>query len=154
MILEPKKRKTVTASTFSPSICLEVIGPDAVILVFWLSYKPAFLLPSFTVVKKFFSFFLLSVIRVVSSAYLRLLIFLPILFPACDSSSWFQHFTWCTLHICYIHKITICSLVVLLFQFWTNPLFLSGSNCRFLTCIQVSQETDGGIIPVYCCCCC
>ena len=32
--LEPKKIKSVTASTFSPSICSEVMGPDAVILVF------------------------------------------------------------------------------------------------------------------------
>ena len=28
-----KKTKSVTASTFSPSICHEVMGPDAVILV-------------------------------------------------------------------------------------------------------------------------
>ena len=35
VILEPKKIKSVTASTFSPSICHEVIGPlDAIILVF------------------------------------------------------------------------------------------------------------------------
>ena len=34
VILEPKKRKSVTTSTFSPSICHAVIGPDAVILVF------------------------------------------------------------------------------------------------------------------------
>ena len=32
--LEPRKIKLATASTFSPSICLEVIGPDAMILVF------------------------------------------------------------------------------------------------------------------------
>ena len=30
-ILEPKKRKSVTTSTFSPSICHEVMGPDAMI---------------------------------------------------------------------------------------------------------------------------
>ena len=43
MILEPKKRKSITASTFSPSICLELMGPDALILVFLiLSFKPAF----------------------------------------------------------------------------------------------------------------
>ena len=29
VILEPKKLKSATASTFSPSICHEVIGPDA-----------------------------------------------------------------------------------------------------------------------------
>ena len=34
VILEPKKRKFVTASTFSPSICHEVMGLDAMILVF------------------------------------------------------------------------------------------------------------------------
>ena len=34
MILEPKKIKSVTASTFSPSICYKVMGPDAMILVF------------------------------------------------------------------------------------------------------------------------
>ena len=33
VILEPKKRKSVTISTFSPSICREVMGPDAMILV-------------------------------------------------------------------------------------------------------------------------
>ena len=34
VILEPKKIKLVTASTFPPSICHEVMGPDAMILVF------------------------------------------------------------------------------------------------------------------------
>ena len=33
-ILEPKKIKSVTVSIVSPSICHEVMGPDAVILVF------------------------------------------------------------------------------------------------------------------------
>ena len=43
VILEPKKRKSVTASTFSPSICHEVMGLDAIILVFLIfSFKPAF----------------------------------------------------------------------------------------------------------------
>ena len=34
VILEPKKIKSVSASTFYPCICHEVIGPDAMILVF------------------------------------------------------------------------------------------------------------------------
>ena len=34
VILEPKKRKSVTISTFSPSIYHKVMGPDAMILVF------------------------------------------------------------------------------------------------------------------------
>ena len=39
-----------------PSICYEVIGPDAMILVFWiLSFKPAVSLSSFTLIKRLFS---------------------------------------------------------------------------------------------------
>ena len=34
VILEPKKIKSVTASTVCPSICHEMMGPDAMILVF------------------------------------------------------------------------------------------------------------------------
>ena len=64
------------------------MGPDAMILVFWtLSFKPTFSLSSFTFTKKLLSSSLLSAIRVVSSAYLRLLILLPaILIPAWASS--------------------------------------------------------------------
>ena len=40
VILEPPKIKSDTASTVSPSISHEVMGPDAMILVFWtLSFK-------------------------------------------------------------------------------------------------------------------
>ena len=58
-------------------------------LSFWmLSIKPTFSLSSFTFIKRLFSSSSLSAIRVVSSAYLRLLIFLPaILIQACASSS-------------------------------------------------------------------
>ena len=53
-----------------------------------VDFKPAFSLSSFTFIKRLFSSSSLSAIRVVSSAYLRLLIFLPeILIPACASSS-------------------------------------------------------------------
>ena len=34
VILEPKKRKSITVSIVSPFICHEVMGPDAMILVF------------------------------------------------------------------------------------------------------------------------
>ena len=73
----------------SLSICHEVMGPDAMILVFWmLSLRPAFSLSSFTFIKRLFGSSWLSATRVVSSAHLRLLIFLPaILIPACASSS-------------------------------------------------------------------
>ena len=67
----------------------EVMGPDAMMLVFWmLSFKPTFSLSTFTFITRLFSSSSLSAIRVVSSAYLRLLIFLPAtLIPAYASSS-------------------------------------------------------------------
>ena len=98
VILEPKKMKSNTVYTFSPSICHEVIGPDAMILVFQMfSFKPAFSLCSCTFIKRLFS----------------PLHFLPL--ECCHLhisgcwyfswQSWFQlvihlawHFTWCTLY--------------------------------------------------------
>ena len=78
VILEPKKIKSDTVSTVSPSICHEVMGPGTMIFVIWmLSFKPTFSLSSFTFIKRLFSSSSLSAIRVVLSAYLRLLIFLP-----------------------------------------------------------------------------
>ena len=87
VILEPKKINSITVSIVSPSICHEVMELDAIILVFWmLSFKPTFSLSSFTFIKRLFSFSLISAIRVVSSAYLRLLIFLlAILISVCAS---------------------------------------------------------------------
>ena len=69
--------KSATVSIVFPSICHEVMRPDAVTLVSWmLSFKPTFSLSSFTFIKRLFSSPLLLTVRVVSSAYLRLLIFL------------------------------------------------------------------------------
>ena len=89
-ILEPRKIKFFTVS---PSIFHEVMGPDAMIFVFrMLSFRPAFSLSSFTFIKRLFSSSFLSAIRVVSSAYLRLFIFLWIIFiPACALSSLVFH---------------------------------------------------------------
>ena len=170
------KIKSITVFIICPSICHEVMGPDAMILAFcmlsfiffsfifisrrlttlqycsafchtltWishgftciphpdspshlplypipLSFKPAFSLCSFSLIKRLFISSLISTIRIVSSAYLRLLIFLPaILIPACDSSS--PAFHICALHVSYINRVTICNLDVLLSQFWTSLLF-------------------------------
>jgi len=90
VILEPPKIKSLTVSLVSLSICHEVMGLGAMILVFWiLSFKPTFSVSSFIFIKRLFSSSLLSAIRVVSSAYLRLLIFLlEILIPSCASSTY------------------------------------------------------------------
>ena len=97
VISESTKIKSLTVSTVSPSICHEVMGLHAMILVFWmLSIKPIFSLSSFTFIKRLFSSSL-SAIRVVSSAYLGLLIFLSaILIPACASSSPAFHMMYST----------------------------------------------------------
>ena len=81
----PRKIKSVTVSIVSPSICHEVMELDAMIFVFWmLSFNPDFSLSFFTFTFRSSS---LSAIRVVSSAYVRLLIFLwAILIPVCASS--------------------------------------------------------------------
>ena len=53
VILEPRKIKS---DTVSPSIYHEVMGPDAMIFVFWmLSFKPTFSLSTFTFIKRLFS---------------------------------------------------------------------------------------------------
>ena len=98
VILEPKKIKSATVSIFSPSICHEVMGPDAMILVFWMFLSQLFCFP----------------LSVSSRGSLVPLLFLP--FCWCHLhiwgcwylpwQSWFLlvirpawHFTWCTLHL-------------------------------------------------------
>ena len=88
VILEPLKIKYLTVSIVSPSICHEVMGPDTMIFVFecWV-LSQLFHCP-FTFINRLLCSSSLSVIMVVSSVYLRLLIFLlAILIPACASSS-------------------------------------------------------------------
>ena len=148
VILEPKKVESVTISTVSPSICHEVMGPDAMILVFWmLSFKPAFSLAAFTFIKSLFSSSSLSAIRVMPYAYVRLLIFLSAIFippyPTYDPafclrySAKVKYIGW--QHAALIHffpnfKSVCCSM--------------SSSNCCSLTCIQVSQEAGRCGIPL------
>ena len=125
VILEPKKIKSVSVC-FPIYLSWSETGPDAMIFVFWmLSFKPAFSL--------------LSAIRVMSSAYMRLQIFLPaILILACASSN----LAFCMMYSAYklnkqgdnIHPLNIP------FPIGIVCSSMSGSNNCFLTCIQVSQE--------------
>ena len=92
VILEPKKISTYHCFHFFPFYlpCYDGTGcHDLSSCVFlMLNFKPAFSLFSFILINRFFSFSSYSTIRVVSSEYLRLLIFLlAILIPACHSSS-------------------------------------------------------------------
>ena len=103
-----------------------------------LSFKPTFSLSSFTLIKRLFSSSSFSAIRVVSSAYLTLLILLPaIVIPAYASSSP----AFCRIYSAYkLNKQgdSVRHLDVLLSQFLCCSI--SSSNCCFLTCIKVSQE--------------
>ena len=143
-----QEKKICHCFHFFSSICHEVMGPDAMILGFWmLSFKPAFSLSPFTFILRLFSSSSLSAIRVVSPEHLRLLVFLPIiLIPACDSSS----LAFCMMYAAY--KLNKQGDNI---QPWHNsfPNFelvhcsMSSSNCCFLTYIQISQEA-GRFIPV------
>ena len=117
------------------------MGLDATILVFWmLSFKPSFSLSSFTFIKRLFSSSL-SAIRVMSPAYRRLVIFLPAIFiPACASS-------YPAFHMMYsAYKLNKQGDNM---QPWRTPFLIwepvfcsmSSSNCCFLICIQIAQET-------------
>ena len=142
VILEPKKIPSVTVSIVSPSICHEVIGPDAMIFIFWmLSFKAAFSLSSFTFIKRLLSSISLFAIRVVWSAYLRLLIFLPeILISTCASSS----LAFCMMYSAYnLNKQgDNTQLLCTPFPIWNQSVVPCPVlwNCCFLICIQISQE--------------
>ena len=51
-----------------------------------------------------------------------------------------QSFSWCTLHISWISRVTIYSLVHSFSYLEPVCCSMASSNCCFLTCIQVSQE--------------
>ena len=85
----PLKKKSLSLFPLFPHLFAMKWWDHAMIIIFWmLSFKSAFNSPLSLSIKRLFSSSLLSNIRVVSSAYLRLLIFLPaILIPAYASSS-------------------------------------------------------------------
>ena len=116
------------------------MGPDAMIFILWmLSFKPAFWLSCFTFIKRLFSSSSLSAIRVMSSAYLRLLVFLPaILLPANDSSSPSFHMMYSA------YKVNKQGDSI---QPWCTPFLIwnqSVVHVQFslclLTCMQISQK--------------
>ena len=142
MILEPKKIKSVTVSTFPPSICHEVMGLDAVMFIFrTLRFKPGFSFLSFIFMKRLFSYSSLSAITVVSSAYLKLLLFLlAILIPACALSSLAFHMMYSA---CKLKKqVTVYRLDILLSQFGASPLFHVKFYLLLLSLPLLSQDNS------------
>ena len=95
---------------------------------------------SFTLIKRLFKSSLLSAVKVVSSAYLRLLLFLPaILIPACASSSPAFRMMYSAYEL---NKqgddIKPCCSPLQILRQSVIPCHF---NCCYMTCIQVSQET-------------
>ena len=110
---------------------------DAMILDFcMLSFKPAFSL--FFPLKRLFSSALLSAI----GGIICISQVVDISPGNPDSRLYLIQPGWMMYSACQIiSRVTIYTLDILLSQFWTSPLFISGSNCCFLSCIQDSQET-------------
>ena len=102
------------------------------IFIFWmLSFKPVFSLSAFTFVKRLFSSSLLYAIRVVSSAYLRLLIFLhAILIPVCASSSLAFHMMYLAYKLNKQGDNT---------QPWCTPFPIWNQSVLFLLLLSVSS---------------
>ena len=71
-----QEKKIYHSFHFLPPICHEVMRRCCDLSFLNLSFKPVFLFFSFTLLKRLFSSSSLSAIRVVLSAYLKLLIFL------------------------------------------------------------------------------
>ena len=100
---------------------MKVMGPDAMILVFWmLSFKQAFSLSSFVFIKRLFSSSSLSAIRVVSSACLKLLI----------SLGNHQHpvISLHLPHLQYKHFTTFTSVFYLSASMWSVSIFIAPSG--------------------------
>ena len=116
--------------------------PDAMIFIFWmLNFKPAFLLSSFTFTKWLFRPFLLSAIKVVSSAFLRLLVFLlAISIPGCQSSN----LAFCTVNSAYTLNSQGDNI-----QLWCIPFSILNQSvvpCPVLLLDQHTGGREGGLV--------
>ena len=149
MILEPKKGKLATASTFSPSVCDELMRLHAKILAYFnVEFQASFfILFFFMLFKRLFSYSLLSSIRVVLSAYMRWFIcLLEILIPACDSFT--LAFQWGTLHISYIRREKIYSLLYSFLSFEPVSCSMSGSVAFWPTYRLLRGQVSWSGIPI------
>ena len=140
VLLEPKKIKICHSFHFFPFYFHKVMGLDTMIFFECWVLSQLFHSPR-TFIKRLISSSLLFSVRVVSSAHLKLLIFLlAILISACDSSSLAFHMIYSTYKL--NKKGDIIQPCFTLFPIVKKiSFFMFGSNCCFLIFIQVSQET-------------
>ena len=130
-----QKNKVSHCCHFSPSICYEVVVPDAMILVFWmLSFKPTFSFSSFT-----FTFCHKSGVICISEVT-------EISPGNLDSSLCFLQPSISHNVLCIKVKYAEWQYTALRCSFsYLEPVCfsMSSSNCCFLTCIQISQDYTG-----------
>ena len=123
VVLEHKKFKSVTIYSVSRSTCHEVMGPDAMILVFWmLSFKPVFTLIFHfhqEALKFLFAFCDKGCSTCISEVIKSLIFLLAILIWSSALSSP----AWCTLYISSIGRVTIYSFDIFILLFGSSPLF-------------------------------
>ena len=109
-----------------------------------LSFRQALSVSSFTIVKSLFISSSLSSIKVVSCAYLKLLIFpVAILILACHSPSLAFSMMYSAYKLYKQHDSLY--YLVLFSHFWTSLMFPSSSHCCWLIHIQVSLEIGKAI---------
>ena len=138
------------------------MGPDAMTLACWmLNFKPAFSVFSFTFTKRLSSSSFPSVIKVVSSAYLRLLLLLPaILILACASSSLAFRMMYCAFGILTSNERELLLLHVFASSWCCQCFELCYSDgvwwyliailiCSFLRCMVLSSFSVVYLSPVY-----
>ena len=128
VILEPQNSLSLFP-LFHHLFAIEVMGPDAMILVFWMSFKPAFSLSSFTLKKLFSSYSHLDIYIVDIS--------LTVLISSCASSRLAFHMmysaenlnkqgdniqSWCTPFTIWNQSIVPCPVLTV----------ASWPACRFL----------------------
>ena len=128
------------------SICHEVMGPDIMMLVFWmLNSKPAFQ-SSLSPPPRGFLVHLHFLPLEWYPLHIWLLIFLPaILITPCDSSSLAFHTMYSTYEL--NKKGHKNSLFILLSRFWNNQLFPVRFCLLFLDPhTGISEDKQGGLI--------
>ena len=148
VILEPQKIKSLTVSIVFPSICHEVMGPDAMILfsecwvLHQLFYSPLTLSSrGSSALQLFFAFCskggMICVSEVIDISPCNLDSSLCFIQPSVSQ--------WCTRHISSISRVTIYSFDILFPNL--EPVFcsMSRSNCCFLSCIEMSQEAGQAV---------
>ena len=131
VILEPPKIKSVTVSTVSPSICHEVMGPDAMIWVFWLlSFKSTVSLSWFSFIKDSLVLLcfchkcgVICTSEVIDISPSNLDYSLCFIQPSVSHDTLHIRVHCSVLHISSTSRVTIHSLDVLLFLFGTSLLF-------------------------------